>query len=234
MVLTPGTFTPGTLMLWMLLSPLVVNATDASDPAALLQAAFDQFDGRFTDNWSYTETLTTSDGVFIGRYDPVADPMWQLLSVDDQPPSSSESRTYLKRKAEEAEGGRNGRRNPEDLVTPGTLTLVNATDEYWTFSFVPHGEGDDAAVMEYLKGHLQIAKAGGHLTFIDIRNEDSFRPRFGVRIDQFLSRFEFERSGHGDVLPVAFEFKIRLKAMGLMNVDEGVTGRYSDYVRVLR
>ena len=86
--------------------------------------------------------------------------------------------------------------------------------------------------MEYLTGHLQISKAGGHLNFIDIRNEDSFRPRFGVRIHEFLSRFEFERKDDGDVLPVAFEFKIRLKAMGLMNVDEGVTGRYSDYQRV--
>ena len=221
-----------TLMLCVLLVPSMVRGAD--DPAVLLKAAFDQFDGRLTENWSYTEALTTSDGIFVGQYDPAVDPQWRLASVDGEPPTSSESKTYLKRKADEAQGGRNGRRDPEDLVTPGTLSLVNETDRHWTFSFVPHGEGDDAAVMEYLKGHLQIAKDGGHLVFIDIRNEDSFRPRFGVRIHEFLSRFEFERNGQGVVLPVAFEFKIRLKAMGLMNVDEGVTGRYTDYARVGR
>lgn len=204
----------------------------ATNHQQLLDSAFAQFDDNFTEHWSYTETLTTSDGIMVGHYSPSRESPWQLMTIDGEPPSTSEAKAYLKRKADEAEGGRNSRRDPAELVTPGTLQLINETDEHWTFSFVPHGEGDDAAVMEYLTGHLQISKAGGHLNFIDIRNEDSFRPRFGVRIHEFLSRFEFERKDDGDVLPVAFEFKIRLKAMGLMNVDEGITGRYSDYRRV--
>ena len=51
------------------------------------------------------------------------------MTIDGEPPSTSEAKAYLKRKADEAEGGRNSRRDPAELVTPGTLQLVNETDE---------------------------------------------------------------------------------------------------------
>ncbi|HJL60924.1 MAG TPA: hypothetical protein QF517_03125, partial [Pseudomonadales bacterium] len=68
------------------------------------------------------------------------------------------------------------------------------------------------------------------IEYIDIRSKRAFKPRFGVRIKELVSYFEFRRAAvEGPMVPSAMEFRIHMKALGLINVNEQVKIQYSDY-----
>jgi hypothetical protein len=63
------------------------------------------------------------------------------------------------------------------------------------------------------------------------------KPQLGVKVEHFLSRFEFapiEQSVQRDnscgrLLPMAMKFEINMRAFGVMAVDRAMSAQYSDY-----
>ena len=211
---------------------LSVFAAPEQQYAAILEQAVSSFDENYQQSWAYTEESTRAGVTRTGRFDPSL-PLkdrWQLLSIDGRPPAKKEISKYLKEKKKRAEEARDEGQGPDSLLAPETLELIEETDDYWLFNFLPTSTGDRAEMMEYLDGKLRITKKGTTIEYIDIRSKRAFKPRFGVRIKGLVSYFEFRRAAvEGPMVPSAMEFRIHMKALGLINVNEQVKIQYSDY-----
>jgi hypothetical protein len=214
------------ILLAALLSHTAGTSADGGYSQILAQALA-AFDEDYRESWAFTEERVMEGVTAVGRYDPRTPDQWQLMSVDGREPTASEIEDYLEQKANESRGDR--RQGPDSMVTPGSLSLTEETEDYWLFDFLPTVEGDQAAVMEYLDGDMKINKSGPIIEFIDVRSSEAFKPRFGVKINDFMTRMEFERlGGQGPVVPQSMHFSIDMKAF-LMNVDQAVTVQYRDY-----
>ena len=70
-----------TSVLWFGILLALSFPSVATNHQQLLDSAFAQFDDNFTEHWSYTETLTTSDGIMVGHYSPSRES--PILATDD-------------------------------------------------------------------------------------------------------------------------------------------------------
>jgi hypothetical protein len=204
---------------------------------ALFERALESIAWDFPESWAFTETETGSDGAFVGRFDPRkpdAD-RWTLLSIDGREPTPEEARRYAERK----QGDRHEDDQEDDgdidaMVEPGSLALVEETDDYWLLRFVPTDDGDDdevgRKVMERMDGTAKIIKNGHYLEYIDIRNTRPIRPKVGVKMKQFLTRITFGPAvDGGPIVMQSMDVSIKLSAFLVVRVDETQSLRYSDF-----
>ena len=204
---------------------------------ALFERALESIAWDFPESWAFTETETGSDGEFVGRYDPRmpdAD-RWTLLSIDGRAPTPEEARRYAERK----QGDRHEDDQEDDgdidaMVEPGSLALVEETDDYWLLRFVPTDDGDDdevgRKVMERMDGTAKIIKDGHYLEYIDIRNTRPIRPKAGVKMKQFLTLITFGPAvDGGPIVMQSMDVSIKLSAFLVVRVDETQSLRYSDF-----
>ncbi|MDA0791263.1 MAG: hypothetical protein O2780_17615 [Proteobacteria bacterium] len=198
---------------------------------AIFLQAMAAFPADYRKSWSFTEKRVVNGVATVGHYDPRSEPGWRLLTVDQRQPTDEETEAYLKEKATEATRS-DSRTDPDQMIRPDSLELLEETSDYWLFDFVPTGKGDNADFMKHMDGALRISKAGPIVEFIDIRSREAFKPRFGFKVNDFLTRMEFVEQS-GAVLPYRLEFRIDAKAMGLMNIDQKVSVQYTDYQNIL-
>jgi hypothetical protein len=209
-----------------------VPLVSANPYSEILDQAVAALDKDYRSHWAFTETVARGPVVTVGQYDPTrpVEQRWQLVSIDGMNPDQGQIDSYLNRKEQERSGQGRGRRDPVAMIQRDSLVLVEETDAYWIFDFRPQGEGQDADVMTHLKGRLRINKNGPYLEHIDVHSAGAFKPRFSVKINEFAMHFEFGKAAvSGPVVPTAFEFRIDLKVMGLVNQDESIATTYSDY-----
>ncbi len=123
--------------------------------------------------------------------------------------------------------------NAIDMVEPGTLRLVEETDDYWLLSFVPTDDDEDDVgrkVLESMQGTVKIIKDGEYLAYIDIHNEKPIRPKFGVKIKKFLMHMSFgPLADDGPVVMRSMDFAIKLSAFVLVRVNEAESLAFSDF-----
>lgn len=194
----------------------------------ILQQAFARFDDNYREEWAFTEERIFKGVTSRGRYDPRQQDRWSLLTLDGRTPTEKEISAYHKEKSKEGEGRGAGKNRPEAMMNPESLSLIEETETYWLFDFLP--AGDDQKFMEHMDGEMMIDKSSLAIEFIDIRSSDSFKPRFGVRVKEFLTRLEFMRANEeGPVVLQSMRFRIKAKAFGMMDVDERVSVVYSEY-----
>ncbi len=224
---------------------LVAAPAVAADYAALFERAVDGVTWTLPDNWAYTETRSNKDGTKVARYDPrlAEGERWSLLAVNGREPTVDEIEAFLEDKAdtddadddksgEEQEQSGSGTRNrADDMVSPGSLTLLEESDAHWLLAFQPSGDDEeDARFMEAMNGTVRIAKDNERLDYIDITNDKPVKPTTGVKIREFLTRFEFAPAfADGPVVPVSFRFRIRGRAFLAVGFDESETLEFSDF-----
>ena len=200
---------------------------------ALLEEAFGAIEADYRLDWAYTESLTSSKGTSVGRFDPSLPEgaRWSLMSVDGRKPKAKEVSRYLKAKAkEEAIPQDEESSGPESVAESNSLELIEETSEYWLLSFVPAGEDESGDFMKYLDGRLKINKTGPYLEYLEIRSKGPFKPKFAVKVKKIFTRLEFAPVGENGVyLPQAVDFDIDVRAIGVLKMREKVSMRYSDY-----
>jgi hypothetical protein len=78
-----------------------------------------------------------------------------------------------------------------DLISMDTLDLLEETESYWIFRFVPTAGDDDdqdpEKFMQKVTGTLKIIRAGNYPEYIRLQNDKPIRPAFGVKIKEFLN-----------------------------------------------
>lgn len=201
-----------------------------SDLIAKASESLDRFD---SEEWAYTETAETPDGIFVGRYDarrPDGE-RWTLDRVDDRDPTEEERQEFVTRKLKNAESNKDGDDDTiEKMVKIPTLKLIEESDSHWVFNFEPQGDDDDEAFMEHVRGELTIAKAGPHISAIRLRNTEPFKPGFGIKVSEFLTVMQFAPvSDEGQIAPISVDFMIKARAFAVKNVEEQSKITYSDY-----
>ncbi|MEM8817779.1 MAG: hypothetical protein AAGE85_18345 [Pseudomonadota bacterium] len=222
----------------------------AQDYDALLTRAIEKITWEYPDNWAYTERRQTRKAVWVGRYDPSADAEspWTLLSVDGRAPTAEETETFLEDKADDEDnsgdgthedsGEQSGEDSDEgvgEMITAGSLELVEEDSEHWLFAFTPKGEDEEETrFLEQMHGTLRISKPDGHLEALDIVNEKPVKPKTGVKIRDFKTSLEFGRAFDGGlIVPLSFHFRIKGRAYLAVGFDEMETVEFSDFEPVI-
>ena len=210
------------------------------DYVALLKTAAKSMDNDYQETWAFTETVDDSESRTVGRYDPSypKGERWTLIAINDHEPTADETDDYLSDKSNGHESQDSNEDSDESgkdddvsqTVRPESLTLLEETGTYWLFSFIPATEDDDEDILENLDGTLKIIKDGNYIEYLHMEATKPFKPRFGVKIKEFLTRLSFGPAADGGpVVPLSIEVNLKLRAFVLANVNESITTTYSDY-----
>lgn len=203
------------------------------DFQSILDNAMDRIREDYTEKFSFREEVSRGGESVVGEYDPSrGEQAWTLLSVDDAKPSKEKSKDYLKQKRKQAENlEKHPERSPmgvKAMVERGSLKLIENQTERWVLSFTPTGE--DQKMMRRMKGELAIRKSGRFVEWVDVRSEKPFKPNLVTKMKEFIMHYEFKSLPIEDrVVPTSFEFRISLSAVGIIDVDEHLFARYSNY-----
>ena len=206
---------------------------------ALFQSAIKAITWDFHEDWAFAVTSSGNDGDRVGRFDPrqSEDERWTLLTIDGRVPTDEESAEYAENNHHFGDGDNdddNSDNNAIDMVEPGTLRLVEETDDYWLLSFVPTDDDDEDDIgnklLASMQGTVKIIKDGGYLAYIDIHNEKPIRPKVGVKMKKFLMHMSFGPvADDGPVVMRSMDFAIKLSAFVLVRVNEAESLAFSDF-----
>jgi hypothetical protein len=211
-------------------------AAQAETHEALVERAFDSLETEIRDRWAFTRTETSAKGVYVSTHDPRREPAWELLTVDGREPTSDEREEFLSERlrgrGEDDDGDEDDTRS---LVSPGSVELVEETDERWLFNFSPLADSEDERkFMEAVEGRLEVAKDGHYVRKLRLRNLETIKPGKGVKLQVFDTSFEFAPAPDGSaVLPARVRAKVQGRAMLVVGIDEEQTVEFSDYQRVI-
>lgn len=220
---------PARVCLAVLAPLLAVHA--AVDHDAIFEEAVRAIDDEYMQSWSYTETSQVSEATLVGRYDPrgaIGD-RWTLLSVDGRAPTDEEIADYEDDKEEDTESDSDDDDNEvAAMVEPGSLSLIEETENYYLFTFTPTDDEDD--FLEHVDATVKIIKAGPYIEYVDLRSAKPFRPQFGVKIKEFVTRLSFAPAAiNGPIVPMSIDVRIKARAFLFVGIDETVSISYSDY-----
>jgi len=208
----------------------------ASDYSVLLDEAAAALNDDYYRDWAFTETSVEADVTTVARYDPgrPAGERWNMLSVNGRAPTDEEIADFVDERAEE-ESGDYGEDDDSDkdvveIVQPDSLSLIEEADAYWLFSFVPEEDEDDEGFLENVEATLKIVKDGPYIESIILRSNKPFRPQFGVKVKDFLTRLEFgPAASEGPIVPISVDIKIKVRAYLVIGIDETISTTFSDY-----
>jgi hypothetical protein len=213
---------------------LGASVAHAESHEALVERAFDSLETGVRDHWAFTRTETSAKGVYVATHDPRREQAWELLTVDGREPTGDEREDFLSERSRER-----GDDDEEDetlsMVSPGSVELIDETDERWLFNFSPLAESsEERQFMEAVEGRLEVAKEGHYVSKIRLRNLETIKPGKGVKLKVFDTSFEFAPAhGGGAVLPARVRAKVKGRAMLVVGIDEERTVEFSDYQRVI-
>jgi hypothetical protein len=206
---------------------------------ALFQSAIKAITWDFHEDWAFTVTSSGNDGDRVGRFDPrlPEDERWTLLTIDGRAPTDEESAEYAGNNHHFGDGDSDdddSDDNAIDMVEPGTLRLVEETNDYWLLSFVPTDDDDEddvgRKVLESMQGTVKIIKDGEYLAYIDIHNDKPIRPKIGVKMKKFLMHMSFGPiANDGPVVMRSMDFAIKLSAFVLVRVNEAESVAFSEF-----
>jgi len=205
---------------------ITLTAPAAEDYEQLFQRAVEAVDFEFHKAWAYTETRIDSEHVWVGRFDPrrPKNQRWQLLTVDDRPPTAKETEQYQ----DEQDGDHGDNDGVDAMVEPDSVRLIEETAEYWLLGF-DAGE-DEHDLAENLEATIRINKAGRYLEYIDLRTRSPIKPAIGVKIAKLITRLTFGPAvDGGPVVPLSTQVEVKGRAYLVISFDEQELFRNSDF-----
>lgn len=189
-------------------SVLLAAASLFATPAALAQTLHPVLDRALSQGvaeteasaWRYTVTVTSGDGVMVGRFDG-ARPQgeeWALVSPPEEELSEFQAELWSGFNdrdggEDEDEGGDGSAEGygsglffsvDDSDIVPGSLALAEEAADALIFSFAPQLEGREEIDMgEYLTGALTVSRDPAVVTRLRMWAPESFKPHFAVRLN---------------------------------------------------
>ena len=147
------------------------------------------------ERWQFTMTLRIDDEQRVVTHDPTRGgyDVRQLVSVDGDPPSDKERKTFRdeeKKRLDEQDPETN---NYAYLVDLNSLQLEDTQGDVRAFSFAPRVKEFDEA--DKLRGTLHLNNATGHVESLRIENSDELSPAFSVTVSHYVLAFSFVDAG---------------------------------------
>jgi len=211
---------------------LIGISVGAEDYSELFEEAIEAIDWEFGQEWAFTETSLHDDGLFVGRFDPRLGEgeRWSLISLNRREPTEKEAREYANDKEED---GGSSDSQTTGIVRSDSLELLEETDDYWLFTFVP--DDDETTFTENVDAKVKIIKAGHYVESIDIRNHSDIKPGFGTKISRFVMQLDFGPAADGGpIVPLSINVHVTGRALLFIGFDETEETRYSDFEHVGR
>lgn len=213
----------------------VSSAAAAESHEEIVARAFGAIETRVQDHWAFTRTQKSERGVYVATHDPRREQPWALLAVDGREPTPDEREDFLSERARRQGDDSDDDSESRSMVSPGSVELIDETDDWWQFKFSPRVDTEDERrFMEAVEGRLEVAKNGHYVRTIQLRNLETIKPGKGARLEVFDTRLEFAPSPDGSaVLPAVVHTKVKGRAMLVVGIDEEQTVEFSDYQRVI-
>jgi hypothetical protein len=206
-------------------------AASAEDYSALFTEAIDNIEWELEKEWAFTESSLKEGELWVGRHDPRLDQdeRWTLVSIDGREPTSKEARKYAhdKREHDSSEDSRTTK-----IVKSDSLELIEETDDFWLFTFVP--DDDETEFIDSVDAKIRIIKSGRYVESIDMRNHSAIEPGWGTRLSQFLMRLEFGPAAEdGPIVPLSTKVHVTGRALLFISIDETEVTNFSDFEHVV-
>lgn len=200
-------------------------------PAELAQA-LQRFRPDSPPGWSYTQT-TSAEGRSTVEHSDATKPgfdRWTLVGKDGRAPTPAEIRDYQEARSRRSRGGTAPKLVDQlDLATaePATRDTTRAT---FRCRLKPAESGDRVAA--FLRATVVVHLASGTVESIELRSTGPFRPTFGVKITEMLTRLTYSPpAGDRPSLPQRVETVVRGTAFWFKSLDAEMTVVFSDYTR---
>lgn len=203
----------------------------AEDYAALFEKAIDNISWDVQDEWAYSRSSLEDGKLWNGRFDPRRDEgvRWELISVDGREPTAKELKKFAH---DQKEHDSSSDSRTTEIVGADSLELLEETDDYWLFTFVP--DDDEDALIESVDSKVKIIKAGHYVESIDIRNHSDIRPGFGTKLTKFVMRMEFGPAiEDGPIVMQSVKVNVAGRALFFIGVNELEATNFSDFEHVV-
>jgi len=216
---------------------LAVLAVGAAPPAAaevppIAREAFANMP-RVTGEWAFTRTREDNDGSRVERFDPAADPKWQLVSVNGREPTEEELRDYAEEVEQRLarEEGRPGDNDFDGLAADEGWELLEEDDRRVTWRFRPAaGATDREGTAKHLQGEMTILKSVPYVESFRLYSDEPFRAKVIAKIERFNTRIEMIRLDRRAYMPVRVTTRVRgSAAFGLKSIERDILLTYSDF-----
>ncbi len=123
-----------------------------------------------------------------------------------------------------------GDHDVSDIAEPDSLRLIEETNDYWLYSFTPVEDDEEEEFMKHVDATMKIIKDGPYIEYIDMHSNRPFKPQFGVKVKEFVTRLQFGlASNEGPVVPLAVDIRIKARAFLAIGIDETMSVSFSDY-----
>jgi hypothetical protein len=222
------------LFLWQPLLFAETPGLTSLTPASLVPAALEKLDATNLDeDWSFTMEVIDGDKLQIIKSDPARESYnrRQLITVDGEVPDDERLEAFR-----EAEEKRIDDLDPEAsgygyMVDTDTLELIESSEAYTTFSFVPRVKAmaDDR---DRLRGTLVLNTHSGQIEKLEIQNTEKLSPVFSVTVDTYRLALFFQQE-QGENLLMKLESLAVGKAVFVKRFDSQVEVAFSDYRRTM-
>ena len=213
------------------IAPLFFSSVaSAEDYRALLDEAIDNIYWQYWDDWAYTETSLREEEIWVGRYDPRLDDeeRWTLLSVDGREPTGQQSREYHREQNHSRHGADEDSNGITGIVEADTMELVEETDDYWLFTFLPTEE--EEAFLQNVAAHIKIMKDGRYVESVDVRNDEDIKPGFGTTINEFVTHLTFGPAvPEGPIVPYTVNVRVKGRVLLFIGFNETEVVRRTDF-----
>lgn len=143
----------------------------------------------------------------------------RLLEVDGAPPDDKALKRYEKSTPQPVEENLPNI-DPEQFVNSATLALAERDGAYQSFTFDGAADSpDEYEEMGRQKGTLLVHREEGHIHRLSVRNSETFKPAFGIKIKKMAIDIEFVRVGE-DVFASSVSMIAEGKAGGIKSIGQ--------------
>ncbi len=222
------------LILVALLVPIAASAQTDS----LVEEALANMGEVDLDAWSYKVTTTREGKKTIERHDATKPETarWQLLMKNGESPTADELAEYAAAKNGQREQKKrrrkaDGENDIEQLIEPGSVTLLAENSTRATYSFKMKADDDEGREFaEHVQATLVIHKKIPYVERLEMQSTEEIKPAIGVKIAEFHMSMRFSHdSDSGTILPSTIATRIKGRAFLVKSIDEDISVVFSDY-----
>lgn len=215
-----------------------VDAAPDDQNEQIVRQALAALDNGYRSSWAFTRISKKGDNpTTLGRFDPSlpAEQQWTLISLGERVPTAKEQQEWAARRLQGDKDNESGFGN---MVTPGSVYLIEDGPAHWLFGFAPAADEDDdkktRKLMSKVSGQLRVNKAGNYVEEIALTNDEPIKPAMGVKIKVFEMRMTFAPiSGDEPVVPLKVDSHIEGRAFMAVEINDIKNVSFSEYQKVV-
>jgi hypothetical protein len=217
---------------WLCLLPFLAEGRAAEAALPELAAALKNFRPDPPRGWSYTQTTSAEGKSTVERYDATKPEFdrWTLQQKDGARPDPEATRQYAETRSRRSRGGTAPKLAEQLDLATAELISRTGDDAIYRCRLKPAEAGDKTSA--HLRATVVLHGPTATIARIELRNQESFSPAFGVKITELCTTLTYSvPAGDTPSLPQRVDTVIRGTAFWFKRLDAELAVRFTDYVR---